>query len=85
MVLGLNIFQKKSEKSIGNKSIISIIYKHKYVQNRMNTTIRFVNVWILLYVVFWLFVKRQKFVRLYNFFSPDVYEKNDKTILKLFQ
>ena len=31
------------------------------------------------------YVKRQKFVRLSNLFSPNNYEKNEKIILKYFE
>ena len=31
------------------------------------------------------YVKKEKFARLYKFFSPNDYEKNDEIILKYFQ
>ena len=54
---------KEIIKFIGNKNIIVIIYR----SIRFDTSIQFDNVWILLYWLYWFYVKRKKFARLYKF------------------
>ena len=47
-------------------------------------SVRFNNIQILLYPIYWFYVESQKFIRSMNFFSPNEYEKNDKIILNIF-
>ena len=71
--LELNIFQRNLK-----------IHRKKKYHNKflLNTRIQFDNVWILLYQIYWCYVKILLNYR--YLFSPNEYEKNDKIILKYF-
>ena len=77
IVLELNIFQKKLKKSIGNKSIITNIYRIQAYDSMM------CGYFCIGFVDFML--KGKSLLEYTNLFSPDDYEKNDKIILKYFQ
>ena len=65
---GVERILKEIKKIIGNKNIITNIYRIEANDS-----------------IYWLYVKRQKFFRLYIFILSNEYEINDKIILKYFQ
>ena len=71
-----NIF-KKTKKTIGNKNIITNIYR---IQAYDSIMCRY---FCIGYIDFML--KGQSLLHCTNLFSPDAYEKNDKIILKYIQ
>ena len=77
IVLEQNIFQKKFKKFIGNKNVITNIYRKPAYDLIMcgYCCIGFMD----------FMLKGKSFLEYANLFSPKDYEKNDKTILKYFQ
>ena len=75
--LELNMFQKKFKKIIGNKNMITNVYRIQGCNSIM---------WGYFCVGFINFMlKGNSFLDYTNLFSPSDYEKNDKIILKFFQ
>ena len=73
----LNIFQKKLKKYIGNKNIITNIYRIQEFDSIM------CGYFCIGFIDFML--KGKSLLEFTNLFSPYDYEKNDKIILKYFQ
>ena len=48
-------------------------------------SIRFNNMWIILYWIYSFYAKRKNLLDYKNLVSPNEYEKNDRVILKYFQ
>ena len=71
MTLELKIFQKKTQKTIGNKNIITNIYRIQVFDSKMCG---------YFYVGFIDFMLKGK-----SLLASNNYEKNDKIILKYFQ
>ena len=73
----LNLFQKEIRKFIGNKNIITNIYRIQAYDSIMcgYFCIRFID----------FMLKGKSSLEYTNLFSPNEYKKNDKIILKFFQ
>ena len=73
----LNIFQKKLKKYIGNKNIITNIYRIQEFDSIM------CGYFCIGFIDFML--KGKILLEYTNMFTPEDYENNDKIILKYFQ
>ena len=84
-------YSKKNKKFIGNKNIITNIYRiqaYNLIMYGYCCTGCIVwmlyNVWMLLYWMHFM-LKGKRFLDYTSLFSPNDYVKNDKIILKYFQ